>query len=103
MIDVEFFALCVVAVLSFLAGVLAGRQRRSEHTAVKPICHCEHPIGHHEDKTGRCLAQVERTHYGKNGGRNGYEYVACACQHYTGPELISTFAVREIATDEEKP
>lgn len=70
-------------------GWLAGRRGRRPSTP-KPtgtVCSCGHGYGSHE-AGGMCSAQVERVHYYLNGSRNGYEWVACPCLTYDGPEPL---------------
>lgn len=70
-------------------GWLAGCRGRKSSTP-KPtgtVCSCSHGYGSHE-AGGMCSAQVERVHYYLNGSRNGYEWVACPCLTYDGPEPL---------------
>lgn len=70
------------------AGYLTGRagRRPKPKPASGPVCSCGHGFGTHADDGKRCAAQVERPHYYSNGARNGYEWAACACLRYDGPD-----------------
>lgn len=73
-------------------GWLAGRaHRRHNRTPELPstatMCSCGHGHGTHV-AGGVCQAQIERSHYMKHGERNGWEWVACPCQTYDGPEPL---------------
>lgn len=88
-----------VALGSYLTGFLVGRANRRPRT-VEPICHCTHMIGAHQDMTGECMATVDGSKPEREdtwGRVTTWKQVPCACQHYTGPELISTFSIREVA------
>lgn len=73
---------------------LAGRATRRPKGQVQAICPCGHAISFHDDLVGLCRwtewERVER--------KNHYEEVevACRCQCYAGPELISSFTMRPI-------
>jgi hypothetical protein len=81
------------------AGALLGRRARPP-VVDRPVCPCGHVISAHEraDSSGPCTEQVRREHYLKGGSRNGWEWVPCACLRYAGPELLSAYQVRGIAT-----
>ena len=74
----------------FIVGVAIGRLTKRRSQTVAPahsLCSCSHGYGSHEDG-GLCQAQVERPHYYISGSRNGYEWVACPCRSYDGPESL---------------
>lgn len=89
------------------AGLLAtgwvlGRinRRRPGTTSVKAICLCSHHIGEHQKMTGRCVATVDGPDVAsrdKYHDVTSWVQIPCTCQHYAGPELISSFTMRAIA------
>jgi hypothetical protein len=81
-----------------VSGGVAVRLARRDHPPVRPVCPCGHIISAHEGDTGRCTEDVRRDHYTKDGSRNGFEWVRCACLHYTGPELISMLSAQPFVT-----
>lgn len=88
-----------VAFCSGWIGYGVGRRNRRPAT-VEPICHCTHMIGMHRDLTGECMATVDGPKPEREntwGKVITWKQVPCACQHYSGPELISTFSIREVA------
>lgn len=63
-----------------------GRKRDAAPRAL--VCSCGHGYGAHKDGTGTCKADVRREHYESWGTRRGWEWVACACLRYDGPEPL---------------
>jgi hypothetical protein len=61
-----------------------GRRGRPVPLVPPTICGCEHDYALHKKDDGYCAAYVKRVHYDINGSRNGYEYVRCDCQRFTG-------------------
>ncbi len=76
-----------------LSGVLTGRMVRRKPSVPAlssvPTCGCSHPMALHDRDTDRCHGQICRTHYYKNGDRNGFEWVPCTCRRYLGPHHIA--------------
>lgn len=102
---IELLAGAAIAFFSGGVGFLVGRSNRPNRPTptVKPICTCGHHIGAHEDGTGHCREQVNRITVTTKGRDDWYE--DCACQKYSGPELISQISlqgvsVRELTTEE---
>lgn len=87
--------------LAYYAG---KRARKSPAPGpVKAICPCTHGIQTHVDLKGKCTVGVQKPcRWDSNGNPSDYRYVACACLHYCGPELISSITMRPIA-DKEQP
>jgi hypothetical protein len=90
--------------LSLIGGAAGGavlaRRPRVPSVVDRPVCPCGHVISTHEGpaSNGPCREQVRRQHYDSLGDRNGWEWVPCACLRYCGPELLSAYQVRGIAT-----
>lgn len=72
-------------VTGFGSGWLAARRRPSP-----AICPCGHAISFH-DRNGQCHAQIRRWSL-----IVGNEFAACTCQHYAGPELISSITMQPV-------
>lgn len=60
-----------------------GQRSRTASPPSPTVCGCTHDYALH-DVDGICKAYVKRPYYMRNGGRNGYEYVSCRCQGFTG-------------------
>lgn len=75
---------------SWLIGRATGRteERNKKPAPVKPVCPCTHTVGEHLEG-GNCLAEVKRPYYLAGGGRNGHEWVKCACTKYHGPIVLN--------------
>lgn len=83
--------------LAYVLGYRVGRirQRRAGSGQPPAVCPCGHAIGFHEDQTGKCHEQNETRLYTTNSYKD--VLVPCECRHYSGPELISAFTLREVA------
>lgn len=87
----------VTVLVSGAAGVILGipigvtRANRLRARPTQAICPCGHSVAFHQDKTGRCHAEDEPVLNFRDAT------VTCKCQSYSGPELISQQAWRELA------
>ncbi len=98
MLDVvEYLVGGSLVAAGYLAGSWAARKTAAKAKAAspQPICPCTHSIGHHKDQKGACTSQVKRREF-RNGPGYIEVWVPCGCLHYSGPELLSTFMVREL-------
>jgi hypothetical protein len=83
-------------------GVLFGRllpERRKGPKPVEAVCGCKHHYSKHNPETGRCNVS-ERGNPVKWNGRGEeveWEWIACPCVRYTGPEPLPTYIATEIA------
>lgn len=83
---------------AFLLGFVSGRRRRRAGAPAqpRPVCPCGHAIGFHEERDGKCHGEEEQRRFtGPASFRD--VMVPCTCLHYSGPELISSFTLREIS------
>ncbi len=81
-----------------LAGLLVRRRRPATPKSPEPICPCGGSVSFHEGGTGRCHHQVKRAKkWDGFGSAIAYEWVPCACQHYAGPELVSSITMQPTA------
>lgn len=82
----------LITIGGMVLSYLAGRVTRRPKSQPQAICPCGHPISFHEGLTGACQwtewERVERKSYDEE------VEVACRCQTYAGPELISSFTLR---------
>lgn len=74
-----------------VTGFGVGRFRRPRRPEEKStaLCACGHTLGEHIEGA-RCAAQVRRPYYNPSGGRNGKEWVPCACGQYVGPVPVES-------------
>jgi hypothetical protein len=87
----------VITVAGMALAYLAGRRaRKTPATQVKPICPCGHAIAYHENGTGPCR-QLDSERIYTEPGMYHDEMLPCACQQYSGPELVSSMTLREIS------
>lgn len=95
---VSLFSLAV----GYGLGKRAGLSRSPE--LVQAICPCKHGINFHEELTGHCHGMMETSTYSTSSGTKTKE-IPCKCQHYAGPELVSSVTMQQIAfrqvTDDE--
>lgn len=98
--DILFGGLLVGVVGSGLysTGVFRGYangKRKFQNKQPKLICHCEHPLGMH-DNGKVCNGELPRKVYSKAGDGIGYNYVGCRCLQYTGPPAPLTFTYNDL-------
>ncbi len=86
-----------VALATFGVGYRYGLRKASR--PVKAICPCDHGINFHEDLVGRCHGMMTASTYSTSSGRKEKD-VPCTCQHYAGPELISSVTMQPIVVRE---
>jgi hypothetical protein len=81
-------ALISLAVLISLAGMAGAYRlgRRTRPEMVSAVCLCKHAISFHKNLTDACKYRSRFERY-------------CTCQHYAGPEMISSVTMRSIAED----
>ena len=101
----DVLAPAAAALAGFAAGIIRARRKRSKPAPA--ICPCEHSVAFHVAGTGVCQETVRReSAWSQLGAAVGYTYVACGCQVYAGPEVISSLTMRpttygEIAESEQ--
>lgn len=94
-IVIELMAGAVISAVAYAVGRQTGKRERKATMAA--VCPCGHAIGFHETMTGRCHGVNMRTEYNKHSEGIGAQPVKCTCQHYSGPELISSLTLRPVA------
>jgi len=82
----------------FAGALITSLHLRRTPKRIEAICPCKHSVAFHKDLTGPCHGIVDRIMvYNASGKHVGYNDVACTCQGYAGPELISSLTMRPIA------
>lgn len=68
----------------YLSGLTVRRRVPQGRKPPKAVCNsCDHGIGYHEERAGRCLVEFD-------------EDYMCACSHYDGPVPLPEFYAPEI-------
>lgn len=91
-------AQAVITAGALMLGYLIGRARGRRRHALEqppPICPCGHAVGFHTERTGACQGQEEHRLHTAPGDYHD-EMTPCGCQHYSGPELVSTITLQPI-------
>jgi hypothetical protein len=60
------------------------------------VCSCTHPHSVHDAAAGRCCGLMKLERWSPNGVRRGFEWRACPCRGYDGPQPIALFTDRGI-------
>jgi hypothetical protein len=94
--DLDFLLGSAVTLIGMASAYGLGKRNRLLPASVnQAVCPCEHPISFHEGLTGPCHAPVQIRSY-KPGAGTTTKPGTCRCQHYAGPELISSMTMREV-------
>lgn len=91
---IDPLSLGVGGLIAFMSWAI-GRRRGTPKKLPDPklICSCKHGYGTHEKEDGRCLGQVKQPvrwridRYGDDVPSH-FEWVACPCISYDGPEPL---------------
>lgn len=93
------------ALASAGGGMVALLRSKKKLTAA--MCPCGHEINFHAEKgTGACLVVLDRVEIGWKLTPSGFnrpvewEERRCACQMYSGPELLRGFQLPEVRSDD---
>lgn len=96
----EFAAIAAAVVLGFLAGRVNGR-RAEANRRPQAICPCTHHASFHAAGSGPCrAAERQDSRWDQCGSPIAFVYVTCACQVYSGPEVISSLTGRPVTYQE---